>query len=114
MLGELENRAEKRVRHVKVAAAIFRHAIGEFEAVGDGRNLMGVRVDLEYSAMWLDIVGLVEDVKRVLLPQFAQQIDRRGTGPGRNGNDVYKVAVLVDDADIAEPRCAVGIRCGIQ
>src|SRR6266446_2744849 len=69
-LGELENRAEERVRHVEVAAAIFRNAIGKCEAVGDGRDLVGTRIDLEYSAVRLNVVGLVKDVKRAVLPQL--------------------------------------------
>src|SRR5258708_1984120 len=72
VLGELENRVEERVRHVLVAMAVFRNAIGECEAVGDGRDLMGTRIDLEYSAVRLNVVGLVEDVKRTVLPQLAQ------------------------------------------
>src|SRR5215470_13004226 len=87
-LGELEDRAEERVRHKEVAVAIFGDAIGEREAVGDGRHLMSARIDLEYSAMRLNVVGLVENIERAVLPQLAQQADRSSSRRGRNRNDV--------------------------
>src|SRR5258708_10035953 len=75
---------------------------------------MGTRIDLEYSAVRLNVVGMVEAVKRAVLPQLAQQTDRGGSRRRRNRNDVDKAAVLVDDADIAEGGRAVGIRRDVQ
>src|SRR5215471_8381724 len=94
--------------------AVFRDAIGECEAAGNSRNLMGARIDLEDPAVWLDVVGLVEHVERAALPQLAQQTDGGGSGRSRHRNEIDEAAVLVDDADIAEGGRLIGIRRGVQ
>jgi hypothetical protein len=74
----LPSSAENRkVRHINVAAAVFRHSIGECEAVGDGLNLMGARIDLAGAST----PALM--AKHLLLPQEVQT----GSANGARGFD---------------------------